>query len=244
MAEKHGRLKEIRKKLLPHRGEEWRNSWVKDFSDKLLIFPIAFIGLVPALCVAHIIKEEDGGSIFYIDKRVGKGGKEINVYKFRSLKPGNESTKDSLRFYQDFTNENDPRATKIGRLLRQVDFDEYPQAIQILLGQLALVEFRAIEPSAIELLHDQLPKNEFENYIEKKFEGKRQGVFDPSVGKVINTRSDLERIPFQLDYAKNAHLDKDLAIYFGISLLILNKIAKKIKKRINRKKVSVEAENS
>lgn len=244
MVEKHGRLKEIRKKLLPHRGEEWRNSWAKDVSDKLLILPIALLGLVPALYVAYKIKKEDGGSIFYIDKRVGKDETEINVYKFRSMKPGNEATKDSLLHYSNFTNENDPRLTKIGRIIRQIDFDEFPQAIQILLGQLALVEFRAIEQSAIDLLKDQLAADIFTQYIGKKFEGKRQGVFDPSVGKVINTRSDLERIPFQLDYSENAHLDKDLAIYFGISLLILNKISKKIKKRINKKNVSIEMENS
>lgn len=240
MAEKSQRIPSkdyLRKKLLPHKGQEWRESWTKEVTDKILILPVALLGFLPASMIPLAIKLEDGGPIFYKDKRVGKNGQEIVVYKFRSMKPGNESTQESLLHYQNLNNGNDDRLTKVGKFIRQIDIDEFPQVFQILLGQLALVEFRLIEQQAIDNLEAEMPAKEFKDWLTKKFIGK-QGVYDPSVGRVKNPRSDLERIPFQLDYAENASLLKDLEIYLFINALIVNKIAKKIKKRM--KKVALQ----
>jgi len=225
----------LRRKLLPHKGREWRESWTKETTDKLLVLPIAFIGLVPALIIAYKINKEDNGDIYYKDQRVGRDG-EITVNKFRSMKPGSNSTQTSLRYYEQFTNDNDDRLTRIGRIIRQIDIDEFPQVFQILSGELSLVEFRAIEQQAINNLKEIMLDEEFNNWLSKKFIGK-QGVYDPSVGRVNNPRSDLERIPFQLDYAENASLLKDIGIYFYINLLILNKIVKKIRRGIKKRTV-------
>lgn len=226
----------LRKKLLPHKGQEWRESWTKEVTDKLLVLPIALFGLVPASLIPLAIKLEDGGAVFYIDKRVEKDGQNIFVYKFRSMKPGNDATCDSLLYYQNFDNNNDHRLTKVGRFIRQIDIDEFPQVIQILLGQLALVEFRAIEQNAIDNLEIAMFEPNFKEWLTKKFIGK-QGVYDPSIGKIKNPRSDLEKIPFQLDYAENASLLKDLEIYLFVNTYILKKIAKKIKNGIKKKVV-------
>lgn len=223
----------LRKKILPHKGQEWRESWTKEATDKILILPVALLGLLPASLIPLAIKLEDGGPIFYKDKRVGKNNQEMVVYKFRSMKPGNEATQESLLHYQHLNNGNDDRLTKVGRFIRQIDIDEFPQVFQILLGQLALVEFRLIEQQAIDNLKAEMPTEEFKNWMIKKFIGK-QGVYDPSIGRVKNPRFDLERIPFQLDYAENASLLKDMEIYLYINMLILNKIIKKIKKGIKK----------
>jgi len=228
--------KYLRKKLLPHKGREWRESWTKEVTDKLLILPIALLGLVPVSLIPLAIKLEDGGPIFYKDRRVGKNGKVIIVYKFRSMKQGNDATSQTLLHYQQFTDDNDDRLTKVGRFIRQIDIDEFPQVIQILLGQLALVEFRVIEQQAIDNLEAGMTKKEFVDWSTKKFFGK-SGVFDPGVGRVNNSRSDLERVPFQLDYAENASLLKDLEIYLFVNIHILKKIAKKIKNGIKKKAV-------
>lgn len=239
MAEKSCQLPSrdyLRKKLLPHKGQEWRESWTKEVTDKLLVLPIALLGLVPASLIPLAIKLDDGGPIFYKDRRVGKNGQEIFVYKFRSMKIGNDATPESLLYYQGFDNDNDSRLTKVGRFIRQIDIDEFPQVIQILLGQLALVEFRAIEQNAIDNLENAMSEPNFKKWLTKKLIGK-QGVYDPSIGKINNPRSDLEKIPFQLDYAENASLIKDLEIYMFINMSILKKITKKIKNGIKKKAV-------
>ena len=228
--------KYLRKKLLPHKGQEWRKSWTKEVTDKLLVLPIALLGLVPASLIPLAIKLEDGGPVFYKDKRVGKNGKVIIVYKFRSMRQGNDATSQTLLYYQQFTDDNDDRLTKVGRIIRQIDIDEFPQVIQILLGQLALVEFRAIEQNAIDNLEIAMSEPNFKEWLTKKLIGK-QGVYDPSIGKINNPRSDLEKISFQLDYAENASLIKDLEIYMFINMSILKKIAKKIKNGIKKKAV-------
>ncbi|MBI5123259.1 hypothetical protein HZA75_05370, partial [Candidatus Roizmanbacteria bacterium] len=110
------------------------------------------------------------------------------------------------------------------------------QVIQILLGQLALVEFRAIEQNAIDNLEIAMSEPSFKEWLTKKLIGK-QGVYDPGIGKINNPRSDLEKISFQLDYAENASLIKDLEIYMFINMSILKKIAKKIKNGIKKKAV-------
>lgn len=185
MAEKSRQLPSrdyLRKKLLPHKEQEWRESLTKEVTDKLLVLPIALLGFVPASLISLAIKLEDGGSVFYKDRRVGKDGQEIIVYKFRSMKQGNDATSQSLLYYQRFTDDNDDRLTKVGRFIRQIDIDEYPQVIQILLGQLALVEFRAIEQNAIDNLEIAMSKSSFTEWLTKKLkmELKRKLFYKPN----------------------------------------------------------------
>ena len=112
----------------------------------------SIIGVFIMLPLAVIIKilyilSGDRKSIFYKQKRVGKNGKLIYMYKFRSM-VGNadeilkellkdEKYKKEWDLYQKF--ENDPRITKIGRFLRKTSLDEIPQFINILKGDMSLI---------------------------------------------------------------------------------------------------------
>lgn len=101
--------------------------------------------LVVFLLVGLLIKLEDPkGAIFFSQKRVGKNGKEFNMYKFRSMVSNAEEKLAEILQYNETTGamfkmKNDPRVTKIGRLIRKTSIDELPQLINVLRGEMSLV---------------------------------------------------------------------------------------------------------
>ena len=93
------------------------------------------------LLIAVAIKLEDGGPVFYSHYRVGKGGKLFKAYKFRSMIIDAEREKGAV-----WAEENDPRVTSVGRILRATAFDEFPQLINIFLGDISFVGPRPERP--------------------------------------------------------------------------------------------------
>lgn len=105
------------------------------------------------LLIAFLIKYESKGPIFYISKRAGSGYKIFNFYKFRSMRVGAEKENmDFIHLNQYKSNgnssfvkiENDPRATKFGKFLRNSSLDELPQLINVLKGDMSLVGNRPL----------------------------------------------------------------------------------------------------
>jgi len=103
------------------------------------IFDLAFatvslIILSPLFLVVSIaIKLDSPGPIFYRQARHGFNNDEIHVLKFRSM----SSTQDSVEFKQ--ATENDPRVTRLGKVLRRTNIDELPQLVNVLLGEMSIV---------------------------------------------------------------------------------------------------------
>lgn len=100
----------------------------------------AAIGLVVLspllLLIAIAVKLESPGSVFFIDNRLGLGGRRFRVVKFRSMRAGSPS-----RFNPDgsmLVEAADPRVTRVGRILR-VGFDELPQLWNVLIGDMSIV---------------------------------------------------------------------------------------------------------
>ena len=96
------------------------------------------------MLVAILIKLEDGGSIFYWAPRVGENGKVFYMLKFRSMIVGAERLQQSVNQTDDANTifhkaPDDPRVTKIGRLIRRTSIDEIPQLVNVLLGEMSLV---------------------------------------------------------------------------------------------------------
>ena len=91
------------------------------------------------LVVAVTIKLEDGGPIFYGQERWGKGGIRFRAYKFRTMIPNSD---DIFGIMQ--ADENDPRVTFVGRILRATGLDELPQILNIFLGEMSFVGPRAL----------------------------------------------------------------------------------------------------
>lgn len=120
----------------------------------LVAVSILFIGTALAIVI------EDGGPVFYVQKRIGQNGKEFKIYKFRSMYKNAEDIHENLRREygcQDisFKLQDDPRVTKVGRVIRKFNIDELPQLINIIKGDMSLVGPRP------------LPVYEYENEQER-----------------------------------------------------------------------------
>lgn len=105
-----------------------------------------FLGILTVI-VGPMIKLESPGPIFFAQKRVGRNGRIFKMYKFRSMYADAEERKKELMAQNEmnglmFKMENDPRITKTGAFLRKTSLDEFPQFINILLGDMSLVGTR------------------------------------------------------------------------------------------------------
>jgi lipopolysaccharide/colanic/teichoic acid biosynthesis glycosyltransferase len=109
---------------------------------------LAGAGLVGALplwaLIAAAIKLEDGGSVFFRDRRVGREGREFSILKFRTMVPDADR-----RFGPRQAAERDPRVTRVGRWLRATAMDELPQLWNIVRGDMSFVGPRALRPGEI-----------------------------------------------------------------------------------------------
>ena len=142
---------------------------VKRSLDLIIAIPVLIL-LMPVLAiVALLIKLETPGPVVYADKRLGKGGKVFNCLKLRTMFTGSE---DSLEAYLESHPEarehwavykklpNDPRLTRVGRILRKTTLDELPQVVNIIRGEMSIVgprpfmlrEAQEIEPYMAALL--------------------------------------------------------------------------------------------
>lgn len=102
--------------------------------------------------IALIIKLEDGGPIFFCQKRVGKGGRTFDFFKFRSMCVDAEAKRAALLAESDslrFKMEDDPRITWIGRVLRRFSLDELPQLLNVFRGDMTLVGPRPPIPEEV-----------------------------------------------------------------------------------------------
>jgi lipopolysaccharide/colanic/teichoic acid biosynthesis glycosyltransferase len=97
--------------------------------------------------LAALIKLEDGGPVFYSQGRVGQGGRTFRVWKFRSMVPDAEKFVGAVQ-----ATENDPRVTRVGRVMRSTAMDELPQLWNIFAGDMSFVGPRALRPGEIEVL--------------------------------------------------------------------------------------------
>ena len=94
-----------------------------------------FVLLSPLfVIIGLLIKLDSRGPVFFVQTRLGRGGKEFVMFKFRTMVENAEQMGTGLFSYAD-----DPRITRVGRLLRMVSLDEVPQIINVLIGNMSLV---------------------------------------------------------------------------------------------------------
>lgn len=101
----------------------------------LIFSSIALLLMSPILIIiAILIKLESPGPVFYSPVRIGRGGKPFKVYKFRSMSVNDDASGGTMS-----TQKNDPRVTKVGRVLRKYSLDELPQFFNVFLGDMSVV---------------------------------------------------------------------------------------------------------
>lgn len=134
------------------------------FIKRLIDIIGSLIGLIVLsplfLIVSVLIKLEDPkGAVFFSQIRVGKDGKEFRMYKFRSMVSNAEEILEELLKYNEisgamFKMKDDPRITKVGKIIRKTSIDELPQLFNVLKGDMSLVGPRPPLPREVELYTD------------------------------------------------------------------------------------------
>jgi len=176
------------------------------------------------LIIAILIKREDRGPILYRGVRIGKFGKTFKIFKFRTLvanaeKIGGPSTAD-----------DDPRITKVGKLIRKYKLDELPQLINVLKGEMSFVGPRPEVPFYVKMFTEE----------ERTILSLRPGITDwaslwnPDEGAILAGSSDPEKtymekirpekIRLQLRYVRERSFWADLKII----LLTLKKLTRRV----------------
>lgn len=127
------------------------------FTGLVLLSPILII-------VGILIKFESKGPIVFTQKRVGKDGKEFDMYKLRSMVVNAEEIKEKLKEQNEmsgpmFKIKDDPRITRIGKFIRKTSIDELPQLVNVLKGDMSLVGPRPSLPNEVK---------EFESWMLKR----------------------------------------------------------------------------
>ncbi len=113
-----------------------------DLTAVVLSLPLVLPVLL--ICALLIKLESPGGPVVFSQYRTGRHGHRFKIYKFRTMVPNAEALKQQLAHlnelqWPDFKISNDPRITRVGRIMRKTSLDELPQLWNVLLGDLSLV---------------------------------------------------------------------------------------------------------
>jgi exopolysaccharide biosynthesis polyprenyl glycosylphosphotransferase len=159
----------------------------------LLIYP--FIALAIVL--------ESGFPIFYSQSRLGRGGTEFKIYKFRSMQQNAEANGEAK-----FASKNDPRVTKVGNFLRRSRLDEMPQFWSVLRGEMSLVGPRAERPELVREFQKQIPFYRARLLVKPGLTGWAQINY----GYVSNVKETSVKLEYDLYYIKHRTLNLDFSI--------------------------------
>lgn len=176
---------------------------LKRIFDFLISIPVIIFTALLTPFIALGIKISDPGPIFIKQKRVGQFGKEIIIYKFRTMYQIQETT--------DFwTKIDDPRIFPFGRFLRKIHFDELPQVLNILRGDLTLVGPRVECLNIVEYLKDRIPYFQLRHLAKPGITG--WALLMTGYGSSIDDY--IKKINYDLYYIANRSLIFDLLIIF------------------------------
>ncbi len=179
--------------------EGW-NSLVKRTMDVALsaLGLVALAVLFPILALA--IWLEDRGPIFYAQERMGLDGRLFRMLKFRSMRVDAED--DGARW----TEENDPRRTRVGAFLRQTSLDELPQLINVFKGEMSLVGPRPERPEFVSTFKEKFPQYMLRHRVRAGITGWAQ------VHGWRGNTSLSKRIEYDLYYIENWSVGLDVKI--------------------------------
>jgi Undecaprenyl-phosphate glucose phosphotransferase len=170
----------------------------------LIVAAAALVVFLPImLLIALAIWLEDRGPVFYRQVRMGLDGKPFNILKFRSMKVGAENESGAK-----WAEREDPRRTKVGRLIRAWSLDELPQLINVLLGDMSIVGPRPERPQFVQQFRDEFPHYMLRHKVRAGMTGWAQ------VHGWRGNTSVRIRIEHDLYYIENWSLLLDLKIVF------------------------------
>jgi exopolysaccharide biosynthesis polyprenyl glycosylphosphotransferase len=172
-------------------------------------FAAAVLGLLLAAplipFIALAIRLDSPGSVFYRQKRVGRGEKTFHCYKFRSMREDAEADVGPT-----WAGDDDPRITQVGKFLRTSRLDEIPQLWCVLTGDMSFVGQRPERPEFVEWLTKEIPYYGIRHIVRPGITGWAQVRY-----KYGNTVEDAkQKLQYDLFYIKNASIGLDMLIMF------------------------------
>ncbi|MGQ3684862.1 MAG: sugar transferase [Candidatus Loosdrechtia sp.] len=169
-----------------------------------LIALILFIVLLPVMAItALLIKSGTGSRIFYIQERIGKDGRQFKIIKFRTMLENAESNTGAV-----YAADNDPRITKVGKLLRKWRLDETPQLLNVIAGNMSLIGPRPERYIFIKEFEKNIPFYSQRLAVRPGLTGWAQVKY-PYASTLEQTE---EKLQYDLYYIKNMCLILDLII--------------------------------
>ena len=200
-------------------AEGFRFSDFNRILRRILNFSVALIGLILALpilpFVALAVRLSSPGPIFYSQARVGRGGVNFYCHKFRTMRQDAEADTGAT-----WASDNDPRITRVGKLLRASRLDEIPQLWCVLVGDMHFVGPRPERPEFVEWLSKDIPYYGLRHTVRPGITGWAQVQY-----KYGNTMEDArEKLQYDLFYIKNASVGLDFWIVFQtVKIVILGR---------------------
>ncbi len=176
----------------------------KRIIESLLIILSAPITVPLVIIVAIAVKLESKGPAFFVQRRVGKGGREFSMYKIRSMSLESEA------HGAKFAGEDDPRITRIGRFIRKMRIDELPQFINILKGDMALIGPRPEQAAFVKQFEKSIPLYSFRHIVRPGITGWAQVTH----GYAADEDETREKLAHDFFYVKNLSIWLDLDIVF------------------------------
>lgn len=180
----------------------WLDRAVKRILDIVVSLSLLLLTLPTLAVIAVAIVFEDFGPVFYRQERVSQGGKRFHIIKFRTMRI------DAEKFGAQWASENDPRVTRVGRILRRTRVDEVPQLINVLLGQMSMVGPRPERPVFVDQLSEQIRLYHLRHCVKAGVTGWAQ-INYPYGASVEDSERKLE---YDLYYLKHFSVLRDLSI--------------------------------
>jgi exopolysaccharide biosynthesis polyprenyl glycosylphosphotransferase len=189
----------------------WDASRTTLVGKRVLDLTVSFVALIllsPLLvAIAVAIRVAGPGPVVFAQQRAGLGGRPFRMLKFRTMQNGADERVGELVDLGEleepaFKLRNDPRVTRIGRLLRRTSLDELPQFVNVLRNEMSLVGPR---PEQVEIVEQYTPEQRFRLLVKPGLTGPMQ----------VYGRGDLrfdERLAVERDYIENVSIGRDLRI--------------------------------
>ena len=195
---------------------------IKRFFD-IFCSLIGMIFILPLILLVKItyMCSGDFKPIFFVHKRIGKNGKEFNMYKFRTMIPNAEEILKEMLKDPDYKKEwdehhkfeNDPRITKMGNILRKTSLDEIPQIINILKGDMSIIGPRPMIQEEV----DDYKKNK------QKLLSMRPGLTGWWACNGRSCTTGKKRKQLELYYIDNCSILLDIKIIFKTIVAVIKK---------------------
>jgi len=170
-----------------------------------------FLTLPITIPIALAIKLSSRGPIFFVQERVGLNGRVFRMFKFRTMRLGSREECDTR-----WTSANDPRRTSVGVFLRKMNFDELPQFLNVLLGDMSIVGPRPERPHFVETFLNQFERYNARHMFKVGITGWAQ------VNGWRGDTSIAKRVEYDLYYLRNWSLTFDLQIMIMTLLHVFN----------------------